>query len=249
LHAVERIADRPRSQYGRAVHAAAVCAGADWDACMRERRARHGCPPHRREGRTAAAACRRRRGPGRACPTRRVVGRSNRARSRPQTRVGPRMSHDAGPGCLRSPPRHWYQVVAVEARMAVAPSTRRHSRADPRRRHGCRRRRSGRIGVPPRSASRIGRSPSAARRRPLESSRRPSSRRRARRAAPSDRDGRRSPGRRSPRPTSTASTTTMARVQACVASRPPRGASAYFDRERHQLDGDEQGGGVLSIRP
>ena len=27
LHAVERIADRPRSQYGRAVHAAAVCAG------------------------------------------------------------------------------------------------------------------------------------------------------------------------------------------------------------------------------
>ena len=27
LRAVERIADRPRSQYGRAVHAAAVCAG------------------------------------------------------------------------------------------------------------------------------------------------------------------------------------------------------------------------------
>ena len=85
LRAVERVADRPRSQDGRAVHAAAVCAapGSGAHVCANGEHAR-GCPPRRREGRTAAAGCRRHAGSGRACPTRRAAGRSNRARSRPR---------------------------------------------------------------------------------------------------------------------------------------------------------------------
>ena len=99
----------------------------------------HGCRPHRREGRTAAAACRQRAGLGRACPTRLDVGRSNRARSRPgrgsargccTTRVRPAPAPRAG---TRRSRESWDDR---------APSTRLRNRADPRRRRGCPARRS-----------------------------------------------------------------------------------------------------------
>ena len=115
--------------------------GPDLGACIREPRARHGCPPHRREVRTAAAACRRHAGWRRACPTRRAVGRSNRVRSRPRqvsargcptTRVRPAPSPRAGTRRSR------------DNRGDRAPSTRRRNRADPRRRRGCPAGRSGR---------------------------------------------------------------------------------------------------------